>query len=136
MITKEQRERDRAICERVETPLPWRWWTSCSHQRLSSDVTGKDGDVAYGHTHKDGCGDIAIRECDMAHVENAVNRLPAYIADAEEMERRIERVERLAREAAEGAARHKAQGEHSAALVCGDVADAYQRAAKILRGEP
>lgn len=27
------------------TPGPWRWWTSNSFRRLSSDATGRDGDV-------------------------------------------------------------------------------------------
>ena len=27
------------------TPGPWKWWTSCSYRRLSSDATGHDGDV-------------------------------------------------------------------------------------------
>lgn len=89
MVTKEERDRDRAIAERVETPLPWRWWTSNSIRRLSSDVTGKDGDVAHGTIYQ-GCPDIAIRERDMAHVENAVNRLQFYIDALDEMERRIE----------------------------------------------
>lgn len=39
------------------TPGPWRWWTSCSFDRLSSDETGKDGDVLYATKYRDGvCG--------------------------------------------------------------------------------
>lgn len=30
------------------TPGPWRWWTSCSFRRLSSEATHGDGDVLCG----------------------------------------------------------------------------------------
>lgn len=36
---------------RAATPGPWRWWTSNSVRRLSSDATGKDGDVLYAFMH-------------------------------------------------------------------------------------
>jgi hypothetical protein len=29
------------------TPGPWKWWTSCSFRRLSSEATGHDGDVLH-----------------------------------------------------------------------------------------
>lgn len=125
MISKEEREKDKQIAERVETPLPWKWWTSCSHRRLSSAATGKDGDVAYGHTHKDGCGDIVIRERDMAHLENAANRLPEYIADAEEMERRITKIV------------HALNAQESGERAGGDrgrASDGLREALRILRG--
>lgn len=90
MISKSERERDKAICE-AATPGPLRWWTSNSHRRLRSDSVPRD--VAYGTKHRDGVDDIVISEQDMAAIENAVNRLPAYIAAAEEMERRIAEIE-------------------------------------------
>lgn len=43
---------------REATPGPWAWWTSCSYRRLSSEATGKDGDVLHGVAHKDGVVDI------------------------------------------------------------------------------
>lgn len=58
------------------TRRPWSWWTSNSFRRLSSDATGRDGDVASGVIQRsDGHPDIAIREEDMALVVGAVNAL-------------------------------------------------------------
>ena len=93
MIPKSERDKHRSILA-AATPLPWRWWTSNSMRRLSSDPTGKDGDVAHAFRASDGVPDIAIREADMAAIETAVNALGAYIADAEETERRIAAVEK------------------------------------------
>lgn len=31
----------------AHTPGPWKWWTSCSFRRLSSEATGRDGDVLH-----------------------------------------------------------------------------------------
>lgn len=94
MITKEQREKDRAICESVTKPLPWTYSTSNSHRWFLSDGRGA---VAYGTKLRDGADDIVIDDRDGKHLENAANRLPAYIAAAEEMERRIETLGALAR---------------------------------------
>ncbi len=33
-------------------PGTWRWWTSCSFRRLSSDATGGDGDVLHATVHR------------------------------------------------------------------------------------
>lgn len=43
---------------KAATPGPWRWWTSCSFRRLSSDATGLDGDVLHAVTHVDGVADV------------------------------------------------------------------------------
>lgn len=58
------------------TPGPWKWWTSNSHRRLTSDH-GRDGGVAYGTKQRDGCDDIIISDQDMAFVERARTLLPA-----------------------------------------------------------
>jgi hypothetical protein len=79
--------------EARRTAGPWRWWTSNSHRRLSSDATGKDGDVAYGVVHHDGCADIAIRDEDLFYVEAACNALPSLLAEV----RRLRAVEAAAR---------------------------------------
>jgi hypothetical protein len=123
VITKAEREADRAIAERVTKPLPWRWWTSNSHRRLKSDDA--PGEVAYGTKQRDGgVDDIVIDERDMAAIENAVNRLPKYIADAEEMDQRIEAAERAYAEAV------KTEDEESA------LPEGMLRVLRILRGEP
>lgn len=88
------------------TPGPWRWWTSNSHRRLSSDATGKDGDVAYGVRHRDGCTDIAIREEDAAYVEGAANALPDLLREV----RRLRAVEAAARGWAESVEQGFASG--------------------------
>lgn len=36
------------------TPGPWKWWTSNSFLRLSSQATGKDGGVIDSYVMKDG----------------------------------------------------------------------------------
>ena len=96
MFTKEQRGKDRAICE-AATPPPWHrlgclTMDSCVESdatrdcmpRMTADI---DGSVA---------GDVEARaNADL--IARAREALPAYIADAEEMERRIETLGALAR---------------------------------------
>jgi hypothetical protein len=53
------------------TPGPWRWWTSNSVRRLSSDVTGKAGDVVYAYALRDGGADIQIKPEDAALIVEA-----------------------------------------------------------------
>ncbi len=125
MITKEDRDKHRTILA-AATPLPWRWWTSNSMRRLSSAPTGKDGDVAHAFVAADGVPDMAIREADMAAIETAVNTLGAYIADAEETERRIGAVERAL---AAQDDRERANGDR------GRASDGLREALRILRGE-
>ena len=56
------------------TAGPWRWWTSCSWRRLSSDANGKDGGVACPYVSRgDGHPDINISDADMAFIESACN---------------------------------------------------------------
>jgi len=132
MIPKEQRERDAAIASKA-TKGRWRWWTSNSYRRLRTDDGGPD--IAYGHTHKDGCGDIAISDEDMAAIENAVNCLPAYIMALDEVDRRIERVEKMITEVACRAYAHMHAGEPDDAVRCREQMAALKRAVRILRGE-
>lgn len=43
------------------TPGPWKWWTSCSFRRLSSERTGRDGDVLHAVVQgSDGHPDIRL----------------------------------------------------------------------------
>lgn len=95
MISKEERERDKLIAERVTRPLPWVFATSNSHRRILSEGSGH---VAFGTKQRDGTDDIAIANRDGEHLVNAANRLPAYIADAEEMERRLAALDRAIEE--------------------------------------
>jgi class 3 adenylate cyclase len=137
MITKDQREQDRAIAERVTKPLPWRWWTSNSHRRLKSDAV--PGEVAFGTKLRDGCDDIVIDERDMAHLENAANRLPAYIDALDEMERRIERIADEADAYESGTVSLQGTEEHDPRAVAALhrlVARVLRTAVQHLRGEP
>lgn len=91
-MTDDELKRDKAICE-AATKGRWRWWTSNSHRRLKSDAGGH---VAYGTRQRDDTDDIVISDEDMRAIENAVNRLPLYIAEAQEMARRIEEMAKRA----------------------------------------
>lgn len=88
MITKEQREKDRAICEAA----------------------------GLGRT---------VRE-----------RFLAYIADAEEMERRVEEIGALWEHHRAASGKAHADGDTTMALHEMAMCSAYERASKILRGEP
>lgn len=56
---------------KVATPGPWRWWTSCSFRRLSSDETGSDGDVLHAVVHRDGVSDIQGSDADREFIAAA-----------------------------------------------------------------
>lgn len=73
------------VLERADAaalPPPWQWWTSNSHNRLGTP--NKADAVAYGYTSRDGVGNIAINELDMAVLVAARNALPALIRAARE----------------------------------------------------
>lgn len=53
------------------TPYPWRWFTSNSHNRLSSEVTGKDGDVIHAFRASDGMVCVNVNQRDMAVIAAA-----------------------------------------------------------------
>lgn len=99
---------------RRATPGPWRWWTSCSFRRLSSDATGKDGDVLHGSIQSDGVADIVGSEEDRALIEAAVNALPSLIAEM----RRMRSLNRNANAAIGDQADEmtRLQGEHEAKI--------------------
>lgn len=65
---------------------PWRWWTSNSLLRLSSDETGKDGDVLSAVRLRDGMADIEFsNRHDLFLIEAAPGTLGALIAAREEL---------------------------------------------------
>jgi len=57
------------------TPGPWRWWTSNSRLRLSSDATHKDGDVLYACTLRDGADVVVVNPADVPLIEAAPDLL-------------------------------------------------------------
>lgn len=78
--TVEEREnltRLSSVCTR----LPWRWWTSNSYRRLSSDQTHKDGDVAYAAPSADGTADIVVDPIDQEYIVAACNLAPKLLED-------------------------------------------------------
>lgn len=77
--------------EKAATKGPWRWWTSNSMRRLSSDPSGKDGDVAHAYRASDGVPDIAIREEDMAFTEHARTDVPRLLVEVERLQGGVER---------------------------------------------
>lgn len=77
-----------AIRARAEaaTPGPWRWWISNSFRRLSSDATGKDGDVLSGTVQRsDGHPDIAGSDVDKDFIAHARADVPALLAEVERL---------------------------------------------------
>lgn len=103
MTDAEKRLRELA---QAATAGPWRWWTSCSFRRLSSDATGKDGDVLHAVVHRDGVADIQGSEADRAFIESAnpatvialLDRIASLEADnaamAEELKQQAEELEK------------------------------------------
>ena len=61
------------------TPYPWKWFTSNSHNRLSSEVTGKDGDVIHAFKASDGMVCVNVNQRDMAVIAAAPELLEALI---------------------------------------------------------
>lgn len=59
------------------TPAPWKWFTSNSHKRLSSVLSGKDGDVLYAYNDSTGFPMIGCNERDMALIAAAPELLEA-----------------------------------------------------------
>ena len=62
------------------TPGPWKWWTSNSRSRLSSDASRKDGDVLHAVRLRDGSADVEVPNPDDALlIEAAPELLEALI---------------------------------------------------------
>ncbi|MCS3423390.1 hypothetical protein M2403_001991 [Rahnella sp. BIGb0603] len=61
------------------TPYPWKWFTSNSHNRLSSEVTGKDGDVIYAFKASDGMVCVNVSQWDMPVIAAAPELLEALM---------------------------------------------------------
>ncbi|MDI6634330.1 hypothetical protein [Pantoea dispersa] len=59
------------------TPGEWRWFTSNSHKRLSSVLSGKDGDVLYAYNDSTGFPMIGCTENDMNLIAAAPELLEA-----------------------------------------------------------
>lgn len=53
------------------TPGPWKWWTSNSFLRLSSEATGKDGDVIDSYKMSDGHTSLSVTYEDMNLIASA-----------------------------------------------------------------
>lgn len=56
---------------------PWEWFTSNSHKRLSSVMSGKDGDVLYAYNDSTGFPMVGCNERDMALIAAAPELLEA-----------------------------------------------------------
>lgn len=82
------------------TPWPWKWFTSNSHNRLSSVPSGKDGDVISAFKAVDGVSCVSVSRADMAFIEashpgaviDLIERLEAAERERDEL---IEEVTRL-----------------------------------------
>jgi len=126
MISKEQREKDKAICE-AATPGPWTM-TSIPHDERpeTQEVCDLVNDLwVIAGQHR-----LSRPEEDGAFIARAREALPAYIADAEEMELRVAKLAEAAAAATRRSARQPIGG---GASDC--VAAAYQHALGILLGK-
>lgn len=68
------------------TPGPWKWWTSCSWRRLSSEARGhsQDGGVICPTVSRsDGHPDIIVSDADAAFIAASREAVPALIAEIE-----------------------------------------------------
>ncbi len=61
------------------TPGPWKWWTSNSFLRLSSQATGKDGGVIDSYVMKDGHSSLIVSKEDMNLIAAAPELLEALL---------------------------------------------------------
>lgn len=75
---------------KLATPWPWKWFTSNSHNRLSSVPSGKDGDVISAFKAADGAACVSISQDDMAFIE------AAHPGAVLELIERLEAAEKLA----------------------------------------
>ena len=142
MIQKDQREKDRDICE-AATGGVW----------IAVQPRSQEGGSSLGHFGPTWADEYpaatSVRmagtrirltweehEANARAAVNAVNRLPSYIDAADEMERRIAEVDALATQAWKQAADYAAWGEHGAAAMMRDRFDALTKALRILRGQP
>jgi hypothetical protein len=67
------------IAPAEHTPLPWEWWTSNSHERLTSKVTGHDGDVISAYIARDGHPCLNVRQINMEYIKHACNHYPRLV---------------------------------------------------------
>ncbi|WP_051937003.1 hypothetical protein [Erwinia sp. 9145] len=67
------------MSEFMGTPGPWKWFTSNSHIRLSSILSGKDGDVLYAYKDKTGFPHVSCNKEDMALIAAAPELLEACL---------------------------------------------------------
>lgn len=79
----------------MATKGPWRWWTSCSFLRLSSDATGKDGDVAYATAYRDGHPGIECKEEDRALIAMAPDLAAEVLESRDALARKDEEIAKL-----------------------------------------
>lgn len=128
MISKEEREKDKAICEAATQE--WRQGHHVGEPKAICAAATPDESLLM--LDKDGMA-IFWREVDARAAVNAVNRLPTYIADAEEMERRIAEVEAVRDRAMDLRERVRGiDGEYTAIVNL----RAWESALRILRGQP
>ena len=84
-ITSETLADWRRICDRA-TKGPWRWWTSNSWRRLSSDPSGKDGDVLSPFVNQaDKHPDCAVSEENQEFIAVARTAMPALLDEVDRL---------------------------------------------------
>ena len=61
------------------TKGPWKWWTSNSFLRLSSEATRKDGGVIDSYVMSDGHSTLSVKREDMSLIAAAPELLEACL---------------------------------------------------------
>lgn len=128
-MTLDEIKKDKAICE-AATPE----WRQAHHVREPKGITSaRDMGMSLLALDRDGMA-IFDREADACAAVNAVNRLPVYIAEAEESQRRLAEVKDAADKAEIAARRHAEMSEQAGAEREAARASALRWALKTMRG--
>lgn len=127
MISRDERERDRAICE-AATPGPW-------EQMYASNNAGMPTADFKIPAHNGGAT-VEMLADDAAFIVAARERWPAALDALDEMERRIAEVEYRMRGMMASAERVRQLGAETHAKALVRAADGMREALRILRGEP
>lgn len=129
-ITKEEREKDRAISE-AATPGPWEFTTLPHDERKgTNDVCDMVNDCFVM------CfGDLRRYEDDGRFIALARGRLPLYIAALDALDERMATIEALKKSEEEAAQALRRVGEHVRSLGATHRASGLAEALRILRGE-
>lgn len=132
MITKEERDRDKAICD-AATPGPWEYTKTVWAERSGTEDVCDLGNDAWVVTRAPA---LSRYDNDGAFIAAARNRLPVYIAALDEMDLRLALLVADCNVHEARARNLQRSGEHAAAVVAQAKADGMREAIRVMQGEP